>query len=214
MAKAQVLWGRRGKENAVIACDNEEQLATAVRSLLGRRLFGETVEKVLVEKKLDMAQEVYAAVTYVGASPTVILSARGGIDVEQATHEAQEGVVAEPINVLRGLSADGAAEIAQRAGLDAAGPGPADVLAKLYQAFADCDATLAEINPLIRTKTGEWVAADAKVELDEDAMFRQARLNLPERLSSGRTPTRLEQLALDNDRRDTRGSAGRMFYET
>ena len=66
MVKAQVLWGRRGKENAVIACDNEEQLAAAVRSLLGRRLFSETVEKVLVEKKLDVAQEVYAAVTYVG----------------------------------------------------------------------------------------------------------------------------------------------------
>ena len=205
-------WGRRGKENAVIACDNEEQLAAAVRSLLGRRLFGETVEKVLVEKKLDMAQEVYAAVTYVGASPTVILSARGGIDVEQATHETQEGVYRADQRAAR-ADAAAAAEIVRRAGLDAAGPGPADVLAKLYQTFADCDATLAEINPLIRTKAGEWIAADAKVELDEDAMFRQARLNLPERLSSGRTPTRLEQLALDNDRRDTRGSAGRMFYE-
>ena len=213
MAKAQVLWGRRGKENAVIACDTEAQLADAVGSLLGRRLFGETIEKVLVEKKLDVAQEVYASVTYVGTWPTMILSARGGIDVEKATHETQEGVVTEPINVLRGLTAAGADELVRRAGLDAAGPGPADVLLKLYQTFADCDATLAEINPLIRTKAGEWIAADAKIELDEDAMFRQGKLSLPERLSSGRTPTHLEQLALDNDRRDTRGSAGRMFYE-
>ena len=87
------------------------------------------------------------------------------------------------------------------------------MLLKLYKMFIDFDATLAEINPLVRTRAGQWVAVDAKVEMDDDAMYRQANLHLPERLSSGRTPTRLEQLALDNDRTDTRGSAGRMFYE-
>ncbi len=92
MAKAQVLRGRRGKQHAVIACDDEEQLAAAVRSLLGRKLSDETVEKVLVEQKLDVAQEVYAAVTYLQASPAVILSAAGGIDVEKACHESQDDV--------------------------------------------------------------------------------------------------------------------------
>jgi succinyl-CoA synthetase beta subunit len=114
------------------------------------------------------------------------------------------------VNILRGLEPERAAELARRAGLDA---GAADVLLKLYRMFIDFDATLAEINPLVRTRSGEWIAADAKVELDDDAMFRQTSLSLPERLSSGRTPTRLEQLALENDRTDTRGSAGRMFYE-
>ena len=105
MAKAQVLAGRRGKEHAVIPCDDEKQLADAVRSLLGRKLSDETVEKVLVEQKLDVAQEVYAAVTYVQASPAVILSASGGVDVEKACHESQEGVLVEPVNILRGLDA-------------------------------------------------------------------------------------------------------------
>jgi succinyl-CoA synthetase beta subunit len=210
MAKAQVLQGKRGKQHAIVSCDDEKQLGDAVRALVGRRLSGETVETVLVEQKHDVAQEVYAAVTYVQDSPAVILSAGGGIDIEKACHESQADVLIEPVNILRGFEPDRAADMARRAGLDA---GVADVLLKLYRMFIDCDATLAEINPLVRTRSGQWVAVDAKVELDDDAMFRQTSLNLPERLSSGRTPTRLEQLALDNDRTDTRGSAGRMFYE-
>jgi succinyl-CoA synthetase beta subunit len=210
MAKAQVLRGRRGKEHAVIACDDQAQLADAVRSLIGRKLSDEIIESVLVEQKLDIAQEVYAAVTYLRASPTVILSSSGGVDVERACHESQEGVLVEPVNILRGLEPAQAADLARRAGLDAA---VADILLKLYRMFIDFDATLAEINPLVKTRDGRWVAVDAKVEIDDDAMFRQASLSLPERLSSGRAPTRLEQLALENDRTDTRGSAGRMFYE-
>ena len=213
MAKAQVLWGRRGKENAVVACDTEEQLADTLGSLLGRKLFGETVQKALVEKKLDIAQEIYVAVTYVGASPVMIVSTQGGMDVEKAVQKSQEGVWTEPVDIRLGLQPQQVADLAHRAGLDAHGPPPTDLLLKLYHLCIDNDATLAEINPLVRTQSGEWIAADAKVELDEDAMFRQTGLNLPERLSSGRTPTRLEQLALKNDRSDTRGAAGRMFYE-
>ncbi|MBN1394925.1 MAG: acetate--CoA ligase family protein [Pirellulales bacterium] len=213
MAKAQVLWGRRGKANAVLACESEEQLAETVAALLGRKLFGESIARVLVEQKLDVAEEIYLAVTYVGASPTMIVSNQGGMDVEAAAQESQEGVWTEPVDVIRGLQTEQASSLSRRAGLDAHCPPPTDLMVKLARLFLDCDATLAEINPLVRTRSGEWVAADAKVEIDEDALFRQSGLNLPERLGSGRTPTRLEQLALDNDRSDTRGAAGRMFYE-
>ena len=58
---------------------------------------------MLVERKLDVAQEAYAAVTYMQASPVVVLSGSGGVDVEQACHESQEGVLVEPVNILRGL---------------------------------------------------------------------------------------------------------------
>lgn len=213
MAKAQVLWGRRGKQNAIISCDTEEHLADTLGTMIGRTLFSDTINQVLVEKKLDIAQEVYLAMTYVGASPTMIVSSQGGMDVEKAAHESQEGVWAEPIDIIHGLPPDQAADLAHRAELDAHCLPPTDIMLKLYKLFVESDATLAEINPLVRTHSGEWIAADAKVEIDEDAMFRQEQLNLPERLSSGRTPTRLEQLALDNDRSDTRGAAGRMFYE-
>ena len=209
MAKAQVLWGRRARERGVIPCENEEQLAAAVGSLVGREMFGEKIEMVLVEQKLNVAQEAYLAVTYAGAALAAIASGRGGIDVEEASHGAPEGVFVEHVSILRGLDAETAEALTRRAGLD----GAADVLVKLHRMFIECDATLAEINPLVRTRQGDWIAVDAKVEIDEDALFRQQGLGLPERLSSGRMPTCLERLALENDRRDSRGSAGRMFYE-
>jgi len=209
MAKAQVLWGRRARERGVIPCENEEQLAAAVGSLVGREMFGEKIEMVLVEQRLEVAQEAYLAVTYAGAALAAIASGRGGIDVEEASHGAPEGVFVEHVSILRGLDAETAEALTRRAGLD----GAADVLVKLHRMFIECDATLAEINPLVRTRQGDWIAVDAKVEIDEDALFRQQGLGLPERLSSGRMPTCLERLALENDRRDSRGSAGRMFYE-
>ncbi len=213
MAKAQVLWGHRAKNEGILSCDSEVQLVEAVGSLLGKNMFGETVERVLVEKRVDIVQEAYASVTYIGASPALVLSSRGGIDVEQACHEAQADVVIEPVNIRHGLASEKAAELAQRAGLVDNLEGAADLLMRLYRMFSDCDATLAEINPLARTADGQWIAVDAKVRTDEDAMYRQSHLNLPDRLSSGRTPTELERLALENDQTDTRGSAGRMFYE-
>ena len=211
MAKAQVLQGHRGKEHAIIACDDETQLAEAVRSLLGRKLSGETVEKVLVEQKLDVAQEVYAAVTYLRASPAVILSASGGIDVEKACHESQEGVLVEPVNILRGLEPEpGGRTGPPRRPRRRRGRRSAEALQDVHRFRRHLGR---DQSAWCGPATGQWIAADAKVEIDDDAMFRQASLDLPERLSSGRTPTRLEQLALENDRTDTRGSAGRMFYE-
>ncbi len=213
MAKAQVLSGHRAQEHGILACENESQLAEAVGSLLGRKLFGETIEQVLVEQKLEIAQEAYLSVTYQGPSPVAVASPHGGINVEDACHRSQADVLVEPINILRGINAEQAEALVHRAGLDGDESGTADVLQRLYRVFADCDATLVEVNPLARTSAGQWFAVDAKVEIDDDAMFRQTRLNLPERMTSGRTPTHLERLALENDRRDSRGSAGRMFYE-
>jgi hypothetical protein len=87
------------------------------------------------------------------------------------------------------------------------------MMLKLYKCFYMNDALLMEINPLILTKEGHYVAADSKVELDDDTRYRQKSLSLPERRDSTRKTTSLELLALKNDQRDTRGAAGRMFYE-
>ena len=167
-------------------------------------MFGETVEKVLVEEKLDVAQEVYAAATYMGASPVVILSPHGGINVEEVCHKPPEDVWIDVISIREGFAAEQANDLVRRAGLNETTADLSEVLVKLYGMFMDFDATVAEINPLVRTRAGRWVAADAKVEIDDEALFRQKNLNLAERLSSGRTPTYLERLALENDRLDTR----------
>ena len=218
MVKAQTLWGKRARHHAVVACENEEQLEAVVRSLLGKDLQDEKIEKLLVEEKLPIAAEAYLALTYEGRKPVAIVSRHGGIGIEQIRRETPDDVIVQPINILRGLSFDTAENVVRRAGFGATrGLGEiehvASILLRLYRMFIADDALLAEINPLIGTADGDWLAADAKVEIDEDALYRQAHLRLPERLPSGRVPTKLETLALKNDHMDTRGSAGRMFYE-
>ena len=213
VAKAQTLWGSRGKRGLVRFCNSEDELAEAVASMLGLEVEDERVEQVLVEERLEAAVEAYLAVTYVGRKPAALVSRHGGVDVEATGHERPEGMIVEPIHVLKGLEFQQAEDLAQRAGFGQESEHVAGVLLRLYRMFIEDDATLAEINPLIGTGEGNWVAADAKVEIDDDALYRLGLLRLPERRGSGRQPTELERLALENDQRDTRGAAGRMFYE-
>ena len=212
VAKAQVLWGKRSREQAVLTCDSEEDVATAVDSLLGREIRDEKVEKVLVEEKLDAETEAYVSVTYGERTPLLIVSRQGGVDVEEISREQSDAAAVVPIR-FDGFDLEAAEEVVKRAGFAEHTESVAKVLLKLYRMFVADDALLAEINPLIGTPDGRWFAADAKVEIDDDAVYRLDRLSLPDRLVSGRAPTELESLALENDRRDSRGAAGRMFYE-
>jgi len=213
MVKAQTLGGGRGRRGAIVACDTEEEVAAAAASLLGRELDGEVVDTLLVEERLPVAAEAYVGVTYSGRTPTVILASRGGVEIEELSRQHPDQVVTSPVNILTGLDAEAAHAVVRQAGMADQCESVGDVLLKLYSMFIGDDALLCEINPLIFTADGDWCAADAKVEIDDEARYRLGHLELPDRVGSGRTPTRLEQLALENDRRDTSGAAGRMFYE-
>ena len=213
VVKAQTLWGRRAKRGLIRFCETEEALAEAVAGMLGTEVDDERIERVLVEERLDVAVEGYLAVTYVGRRPAALVSRHGGVDVEAVGRERPEDVLVEPIHILRGLEFETAESLAERAGFGQESEHVAGVLLRLYRMFVEDDAILAEINPLVGTTGGEWYAADAKVEIDDEALYRLGLLRLPERLGSGRVPTELERLALANDQRDSRGAAGRMFYE-
>jgi len=218
MLKAQTLWGKRGREHGVVACDNEEQLQGAVSALLGKVLQNEKIEKLLVEERLPIATEAYVALTYQGSKLAAVVSRRGGVDIEEISREAPQDVVVEPVNILKGISFNAAEDIMRRAGFDTGGTVDemervAGILLRLYRMFIADDAVLAEVNPLIGTPDGEWYAADAKVEIDDDGLYRQTHLGVLDRLPSGRRRTRSETLALENDGIDTRGTAGRTFYE-
>ena len=213
VVKAQTLWGKRAKEDLIRTCHSEGELADAVSSLLGRAVRDETIDKLLVEEKLDVAVEAYLAVTYRGRQPTALVSRRGGVDIEAVSREAPEDVLVQPINILTGLEFETAVDIVGRAGFGQEREHVAGVLLRLYRTFMDDDALLAEINPLIGTPADEWFAADAKVEIDDDAAYRLGHLRLPARRGSGRAPTELERLALENDLRDSRGAAGRTFHD-
>ena len=213
MVKAQVLAGRRGKAGAVLACQSKEQIEEAVSDLLSREVLGSNVDQILVEDRLAIVRETYLSVSYQQRIPVVIACSRGGVDVEEVRNTHPELVVAQPISITKGLDATEAEGILTRAGFGDDAVAVADILVRLFTFFLDNDALIVEINPLVKTETGEWYLADAKIELDDDASYRLEHLKIPSRPGSGKPPTKLEQMAHDNDLIDNRGAAGRMFYE-
>ena len=211
--KAQILKGGRGKAGGITFAGNLQELKNGVKALLGSSIHNEEVKCVLVEEKLAIDKEYYLSITYRCDLPVVIFSQRGGVDVEELSKKKPSAVVMEPIDIHTGLKSKQAHKILREAGVKGDEDELTDIMLKLFKCFYANDALLAEINPLVRTKDGLFFAADSKIELDDEAAFRQTNLKLPERRDFARKTTPLEMLALKNDQMDTRGAAGRMFYE-
>ncbi|MDP2983753.1 MAG: ATP citrate lyase citrate-binding domain-containing protein [Candidatus Latescibacter sp.] len=213
VVKAQVLKGGRGKAGAVVFAENEKELREAVHSLLGATVFNEEVTRVIVEEKIAIEREYYISVTYKGDLPAVIFSQQGGMDVEELSRKEPSAVIMEPVDIHTGLESRQAHKMLVRAGVKGDVEELTDVMLKLYKCFVSNDALLAEINPLVLSAEGQLIAVDSKMELDDEALYRQTTLTLPERRDFSRKTTPLEIQALKNDQTDTRGAAGRMFYE-
>jgi len=174
--KAQVYVGGRGKAGGIQFGDTPEEAREAARRVLGMDIKGLTVEKVLVTPKSDIREEYYAGIVLDRASqaPVVMVSAAGGVDIEEVAEEAPEKIVREPIDVRWGLLPMQARDIMARAGVPhtVVARGGA-ILSALARAYMGCDATLAEINPLALTSDGQVIAADAKILIDDNALPRQ-----------------------------------------
>ncbi|MCX6345083.1 MAG: acetate--CoA ligase family protein [Armatimonadetes bacterium] len=212
IAKCQILGGKRGKAGGILSCPDAAAAKKAVESILQMKIRGEQVKKVLVEEKLDIAKECYLGITYQNRTPVVIACFEGGMDIEEVKNVHPDKVVAQPVRITRGFDETDAIEVLQRAGFDEDSAKVAKILVAMYDFFVKNDALLVEVNPLIKTKSGEWYVADSKMEIDEEAEFRLP-IELPDRLGSGKAPSRLEISARENDQMDNRGAAGRMFYE-
>ncbi len=173
--KAQVLVGGRGKAGGIRLADNPEEARRAAADILGMTIRGYRVESVYVEQKLAIDREFYLAVTVdAGAKkPLVIASARGGVDIEEVP---EKEIVRLHVPPQWGLMPYAARELARRLGL--AGPVAREVVEiaiKLYEIFREYDAELVEINPLA-VCAGCVVAADARLNVDDDALFRHPQL--------------------------------------
>lgn len=179
VVKAQVLTGGRylaGGVRAAETLDEVEQLATRI---LGSKIQGLPVEKVLITHKLEIEQEYYLAITvdsYIG-TPVAIVSATGGVAINKTANEKPASVVTKPISIKEALSLEQARKICREVGMkgkDAASV--AEVLCSLYNVFRDYDCLLAEINPLVKTKSGKFLAIDSKIELDDSGLYRHPDL--------------------------------------
>ncbi len=218
MVKAQVPTGGRGKAGAVARVENDHAARGAIAQLLGGRVRGYRVEGALLEAAISIRREFFLAVTYdtVERQAVMLASAVGGMDVEALARESPEGPVRRPLDVRRSLHEYEARDLAVQLGLTGKELlGFAGVVRQTAEAFLALDCTLLEINPLALTDGGRFVVADAHLEIDEDALFRQDRLEkiygIPRREASGRAPTEFERRAAAVDGIDHRGVAGRVI---
>ena len=179
MVKAQVLTGGRGKAGGVKYCADPEQARAAAEAILGLDIKGHVVGKVLVEPASDIAEEYYLSILHdrVSKGFKVIASVEGGVEIETTNRESPEKVIKADIDPTVGLDEARARDIFGRAGLTGATlDGASDLLVRLYDGFRRSDATLFEVNPLVLTTDGRVVALDAKVSIDNNALFRHPEL--------------------------------------
>ena len=175
VVKAQVQVGGRGKAGGIKLAANANEVRAHASNILGMDIRGHTVHRLWIEKASDISREYYASFTLDrGARKHLgMVSARGGIDIEQVAVEDPAAIARSHIDPVKGLSDSEAKKLVEDARLDeAARTGAVDILKKLYRCFVEGDADLVEINPLILTPDGRVHALDAKVSLDNNAEFR------------------------------------------
>src|SRR5262245_62094737 len=172
--KAQVLVGGRGKAGGVKLAQTPGEAFEKAREILALTIKGLPVRKVLVAKAADIARELYLSIVLDRAAkrPLVMLSAEGGVEIEEVARQAPEKILRHPIGD-GGLRPYQARALFQPVLGDAKQVAQAtDILIKLWSLYRDGDCSLAEINPLAITPEGQVVALDAKVILDDNAEFR------------------------------------------
>ncbi|MYB45242.1 MAG: succinate--CoA ligase [Acidimicrobiia bacterium] len=178
MVKAQVPVGGRGKSGGVRLARSPAEAHAVAGDLLGSRIDRHRVTGVLVEERVRVAGELYAAVLNHPAGPArrVVLSERGGVDIEDTARTDPGSIRTLDIDPRTGLRPEAARQLAAQTGLDRAAPAVADVLVRMDRLHRDSDAQLLEVNPLAITDAGDVVALDCKLVIDGAAAVRQPSL--------------------------------------
>ena len=189
IVKAQAPTGKRGKAGGIRPADSPREARAAASNILGMAIDGYRVERLLVERRIAIAAELYAAVLTDPESrgPVVLFSTKGGMEVEEIAAAEPGAMRRIEVDIARGLTAGQAS--AALSGMDL--PGQSDAvarfLAKLYAAYRALDAELLEINPLALTDDGRLLCLDCKYTMDESSAGRQAPVaeaGAPERMTA------------------------------
>ncbi len=175
VVKSQILSGKRGKGGGIAFASNPQEAQKAASRILGLNVQGHVVNSILIEEKLSIDKELYAAVTVdsTAGKPLVIASAAGGMDIEDVD---EKEIIKYHIDTFIGLRPYATREIARKMGLSGnLAKEMASLLSTLYAIFREKDAELVEINPLA-VSNGSLVAADAKITVDDDSLYRHPEL--------------------------------------
>jgi succinyl-CoA synthetase beta subunit len=182
VVKAQIHAGGRGKGGGVKVAKSPAEVKTHASSILGMQLKthqtgpeGQKVRRLLIEEGADIKKELYVGLVIDRGSQRAVLmaSSEGGMDIEEVAAHTPEKIHKVVIDPVQGLADADADDVSRKIGVpDASVPQARKILQALYKAFDDTDASLAEINPLILTGDGKVMALDAKIDFDNNALFR------------------------------------------
>ena len=173
--KAQVLVAGRGKAGGILFADTPEQAEEAAKKLLGTQIKGVTIVKVLVEEKIPIKKELYFGVTVdrLNHCYIAVASDLGGVEIEEVAEQQPEKIHKMLINPQLGFCSFHARQIAKKMGYSGDQMQQlSEILEKVYKLSVDYDSELSEMNPLVETQDGKFVAADARLILDDNALFR------------------------------------------
>ncbi|MCQ9341369.1 ADP-forming succinate--CoA ligase subunit beta [Corynebacterium phoceense] len=175
VVKAQVKVGGRGKAGGVKVARSPEEAAAVADEILGLDIKGHVVRKVMVAQGADIAEEYYFSIVLDRTKRRYLamLSKEGGVEIEQLAQERPHVLIRRSFSPLDGMTDTLARDMAYEAGFDEADiPQLVPVFKKLYEVYVEEDASLVEVNPLVKTNDGKILALDGKVTLDENASFR------------------------------------------
>ena len=185
VVKAQIHAGGRGKGGGVKIAKSAAEAESFAAQMLGMTLVtaqtgseGKRVRRVLLEEGLQIATELYLGVVLDRSQgmPVVMASSEGGVEIEEVARRSPEKILRAPIRPGFGLQPFQARNLAYGLGLGAQADQAQKLVTALVRAFADCDASMAEINPLIVTRDGQLMALDAKMSFDDNALYRHPNL--------------------------------------
>jgi succinyl-CoA synthetase beta subunit len=176
VVKAQVLTGGRGKAGGVKLADDPQDAEQKAKDIIGLDINGHVVEKLWIESASDIAKEYYLSVTFDRGEkkPLFMFTTQGGVEIEQVAEENPDALMRLHVDALEGFQPWVARRLIYGAGVEDPSEQKqiADIIGKLYRCFVECDAMLAEINPLIVTPDGEVKALDSKFTVDDSALYR------------------------------------------
>jgi succinyl-CoA synthetase beta subunit len=179
VVKAQVLVGGRGKAGGIKFASTPDDVVEPATAILGMDIKGEIAKRVWIEQRVDIAKELYLSIAVDRQSkrPIIIASAMGGMDIEEVAVTDSGAIAKYRIDPAMGYWPFVGRRVAREAGIPKEVTGQfVDILGKLYALFFDVGAMLVEINPLAITKDGTLIASDAKVDIDDNGLFRHKEL--------------------------------------
>jgi succinyl-CoA synthetase beta subunit len=199
--KAQVLVAGRGKAGGVLFANSTQEAKDVAQKLLKTQIKGIPVKKVLIEEKISIDRELYFGIVLdrINRCYVAVASQVGGMDIEELADQSPEKILRTRIKPQLGFRAFHARQIAKKMGY--IGPPMlelSELIEKIYQAGMDNDAELAEVNPIVETAEGKFLAADARIIIDDNALFRHPEYK-KKQLEEQRDHTPLEFKALKND---------------